>query len=34
MVIETELELQWLDLFKGLGWDEETLASEASSLLA
>ena len=34
MVIETELEHQWFDLFKGLGWDEEALASDTSYLLA
>ncbi|CAM3532503.1 tRNA pseudouridine(65) synthase TruC [Shewanella violacea] len=34
MIIETELEQQWFDLFKGLGWDEEALGSGTSYLLA
>ncbi|MEI6858589.1 MAG: tRNA pseudouridine(65) synthase TruC [Shewanella sp.] len=33
MVIEAELESQWLDLFKGLGWHEEDLSADTSYLL-
>ncbi|WP_077755638.1 tRNA pseudouridine(65) synthase TruC [Shewanella psychrophila] len=33
IVIEAELEQQWLDLFKGLGWEDEYLASDSSYLI-
>lgn len=32
--IETELEPEWLQVFTGLGWDEDTLSGESSLLLA
>ncbi|MCF1426409.1 MAG: tRNA pseudouridine(65) synthase TruC [Shewanella sp.] len=34
MQIETELEAEWLDVFQGLGWNEEALARDTSILLA